>query len=158
MALTFFVAPLRCSYCAASLPADTSTNMQNHLSEEPWTVYGIGDPIPDSAEDLDCAFITVHPRSGVETRILQSWVCPCCGSAQWAEVILAQGRVLEILPVTLSADVIDRVHYAVDGIAETYYGITGEGLDVDGTPRPDFGKRLAAALRAQATAKGGSGD
>lgn len=79
MALTFFVAPLCCFQCGVSLPADTSTDMQNHLSEEPWTVYGIGDLIPDSTEDLACAFTSVHPRSNHETRILQSWVCPSCG-------------------------------------------------------------------------------
>lgn len=145
MALSFFVAPLRCAHCGAEHPDTIETKMQNQLGDKPWTEYRVGDAVPSTQSDLEDAFLrTGAPGSG-EVRILQDWICPACGSRQWAEVIIADGRVQDIHTVELTREVVQRVHYVSDEIAEIYSELVGplfDGLNYD----RDFAQKLAAKL------------
>ncbi len=148
MALTFFAAPLRCPSCGKTFLADSSTRMENQLSEEPWTVYRVGDAVPDGDDDLRGAFIPAHTRQGSETRILQHWICPSEGTHQWAEVVLGGGRAREIAAVELTPELLGRIHYASEDIVEHYLAQTGEDLfQAPSVPRPDWPERLGGALR-----------
>lgn len=148
MALTYFVASLRCPRCGRLTADTTSTEMVNHLAEEPYTVYRVGDDVPDTDEELTLAFIPASPRKGSEARILHCWTCPFEGTLEWAEVVLDGGRVREIQAVDLTPEVVRRANYASEFMQESYYGITDEGLTADGEPH-DWPERLARALEQQ---------
>jgi DNA-directed RNA polymerase subunit RPC12/RpoP len=145
MALSFFAAPLECLHCGRRAPDTDETGMQNELGDEPFEVFHVGDPVPSTPDRLQDAFLRARDPQGGEIRLLQHWTCPHCGSRQWAEVVIAGGRVREIKTVALTRQLLERVHYVDDEISEIYSDLVGplfDGLKYD----PDFAGKLAARL------------
>ena len=109
----FFVASLKCPVCGKTSLADTSTNMQTYLRDEPdMASLKVGDPLAIDPERIRRGrydgYLTVRiPKPGEPIRILQTWECPYCGSpANWAEVVVSNGLIESINAVKF-----DREHF-----------------------------------------------
>jgi len=128
--LTFFVAPLVCSNCGRTAPADTSTGMSNHLSSEfGGEVLRAGDPQVFGEGDLEETFLPLRPPApGAPIRVLHDWTCPFCGAYNWAEVVFVDGRIESITGVPFDRASVARAHFISERIAEYYESVTGRQL------------------------------
>lgn len=118
----YFVAPLRCPVCGRISPADSSTNMQTHLSDDAsgreLTVGFEFDPMevrPQDIVDSDYLPVSPPPADGTAT-LLETWQCPHCGAADlWAAVALLGGRIESIEAVALDRETLARAHFIDEG-------------------------------------------
>ena len=114
---TYFIAPMRCPRCG-TVTADESTQMINSLRhrDEP-ALIRVGDALDVGL--FPSRYITIRPPApGEPVRALEFWSCPVCGLVGWAEVVVTDGRVTRIAPVTLDAAAPREVHYVTLSAAD----------------------------------------
>jgi hypothetical protein len=146
MALSFFAAPLRCLACGALAPDTDATRMQHHLGDEPSQIFRVGDAVPSTPAELEGSFLPVRPVEGDSVHILKAWTCPTCGNRQWAEVVLSGGQIRSIAEVSLSREVLERMNYVDEELAELYLARVGEPMQQEDRVVPDFARRLGEHL------------
>jgi rubredoxin len=116
--LDYFVASLKCPVCGVISEADESTNMQTHIRKNPELAYlGIGHPLEIEPKYMKrCGYLTIQPsQPGQEIRILETWECPSCGAPyNWAEVVVLNGVIKEIVAVEINRTVFEQAHYISD--------------------------------------------
>ena len=148
MALTFFVAELKCAYCNTVSKADTSTNMSNHLLSAPGvSVIRVGDKPDVKIGDFESAFLTLRlPTSNEPIRVLDWWTCPTCGKKNWAEIIFDHGEVKSIQAVKLSRASLDRANFVSEDIYEDFEDMVGKSMWENNKLRPNFKELLKEHL------------
>ncbi len=121
--LDYFVAPLKCPICGSISPEDNSTNMQTKIRNKPELAFLIvGCPLLIQPEVMeDSGYLTVQlPKTGEAIRILQTWDCPNCGTPlNWAEIVVDNGVIQQIIPVILSRQQLDWAHFISDECEST---------------------------------------
>lgn len=141
----WLVAPLVCPVCGAVSAADSSTNMQTYIQDQPsMTEIGVGDLVDLPRDDVaDRGFIEVQrPGAGEAIHLLTTWECPTCGSPYlWAEVIVEHSRIVDIRAVSLDRERLERANYISPDCDSTVSELTG--LDVSDL----IGKDMIALLR-----------
>jgi hypothetical protein len=146
--LTFFAAEMTCPVCGTVSPDTTDTGMSNKLLDTEFhSALRVGDSPDISLVDIECAFLTLNaPKPGEPVRILQDWVCPTCGSINWAIVVIEGRTVTSITAVPLNRRTLDGANFINERIYDYYEGITGEPLLVGDQIRADIWTVLRNAL------------
>jgi len=57
------------------------------------------------------SFLVRPPTPGEPIHVLMAWSCDTCKFENFAEVVFADGRILDIQPVELTVGVLARVHF-----------------------------------------------
>jgi hypothetical protein len=89
---------------------------------------GVGDELEVDLGDVgERGYLTVRPPGvGEAVRILQTWSCPNCQIwPQWAEVVVAEGRIQSIAPVSLSPASLDSANYIENDARDVVAALTG---------------------------------
>ena len=113
----WFVARLPCPDCGTVSPADDSLEMSTYARADPQGAFiAAGDPFEADpaalAEGRVDGYIALKPpAAGAPIRLLNAWRCPSCGSLNWAEIVLADGKVASIEARALTRAVLDRAHF-----------------------------------------------
>ena len=142
MALTFFVAALKCVYCGNVSPADTSTNMQSHLLPHPGDLR-VGDAADVHIEDFESSYFKLRdPAPGGPVTVLETWNCPYCHAQNWAFVIFQGQVVRDICSVRLNTDAIDKAQFISDLIEEWCLDHGGEHLSEGLEPAKDIADKV----------------
>jgi hypothetical protein len=148
MSSTYFVAELECPECGTRSPADESTDIVTPLIPEGTTFLAVG----DRADEISWATVRHwypvlrEPEPGEPIKLLETWVCPACGSENWARITLDDGLVAAIEAVPLTAETILDAHAIAPEIERLYRERTGENLFIDREHRTGFRDRLLAVL------------
>lgn len=129
----FFVANLKCPVCGETTPADTSTNMQTYLRDEPeMASLTVGDPLALDPErirrgEYDGYYSVRAPEPGEPIRILQTWECPSCDSpANWAEIVVRAGLIDSIDAVNFDREPFERSHLISNDAISIAADLTGK--------------------------------
>ena len=142
---TYFVAPMRCPRCGA-VTADESTQMVNSLRrrDEP-ALIRVGDALAE--ELLPSRYVTVRrPAPDEPAHALEFWSCPVCGLVSWAEVVVEEGRITRIAPVTLDAAALRDVHYVTLSAADELSARFGDRVSDGDVLRADLVDELPGVL------------
>jgi hypothetical protein len=92
--------------------------IQSHLGSEGAT-YRIGDDVSgDTNLEVirSASFVVRDPAEGEPSHVLTAWSCDTCNFEGFAEVVFAEGRVVDIRPVDLTVEVLDRLHFVEEAI------------------------------------------
>jgi hypothetical protein len=142
---TYFVAPMRCPRCG-TVTADESTQMINSLRhrDEPALIH-VGDALDERL--FPSRYLTIRPPApGEPARTLEFWSCPVCGLVGWAEIVVADGRVTRIAPITLDADSLSDFHYVTLSAADELGARFGNPVSDGEVLRPDLVDELLGVL------------
>ena len=156
MSLTYFVAALICPKCGKVSPEDTSTYMSNHLLPDPG-VYTLheGDRADIGIGDVEDSYLRLSdPEGGSPVRILETWDCPSCGSANWALIVFNDWVLTSIKNVSMTVDTLRLAHFISIRIEEWYLDREGEVLFQGERPDSDLLPRLEASLLRSGSATG----
>ncbi|HLP87925.1 MAG TPA: hypothetical protein VK184_04875 [Nostocaceae cyanobacterium] len=127
--LDYFVASLQCPVCGAVSEADESTNMQTHIQKNPELAYlGVGHTLEFEPKFMEnCGYLTIQPsQPDQEIRILQTWECSSCGDPyNWAEVVVLNNVIKEIVAVEINRTVFEQAHYISDECLSIAADLTG---------------------------------
>jgi hypothetical protein len=151
VAFDILAARLTCPICGETSPDDGSTEMQTKLRSEPQlAVLRVGDAFEFDVDDGPDAgyYLLRRPEPGEPTRILQTWVCPSCGTAfNWAEVEVREGLLAAIRAVPDLESALPRAHLVDDDaryLVADWLGASAADLDAD---------RITAMLRERAAGR-----
>jgi hypothetical protein len=129
----FFVAILKCPVCRKISPADTSTNMQTYLRDEPdMASLKVGDPLAINPERIRRGeydgYLTVKvPELNESIHILQTWECPYCGSpANWVDVVVRNGLIDSIDDVKFDREHFEKSHLVSNDAISIAGDLTGK--------------------------------
>ncbi len=151
MYLTYFVAPMLCPRCG-TVTADESTQMINSLRhrDEPALIH-VGDALDEGL--FPSRYLTLRlPAAGEPARALEFWSCPVCGLVSWAEVVVADGRVIRIAPVTPDAATLRDFHYVTLSAADELGARFGNPVSDGDVLRPELVDELLNVLPPPAVA------
>ncbi|NJR50418.1 MAG: hypothetical protein HC780_13490 [Leptolyngbyaceae cyanobacterium CSU_1_3] len=144
----YFVGSLKCSTCRNISKTDSSTNMQTKIRSKPQLdEIGVGHPLQVSQSLAEGAgYLTVQqPKLGEVTRLLDIWTCPFCGTPyNWAEIIIQNGVIKDVLAVAKKRESIEQAHFVSD---ECLLGLAAElGLDYNHIDRHALIQRVLQFL------------
>ncbi|MET0235909.1 MAG: hypothetical protein ABW224_14790 [Kibdelosporangium sp.] len=149
MPATYFLAELDCPVCGSRSPADESTELVTPLVSGGPTFWTVGESDPE----FNWATIAVWypvlkvPQPGEPEQLLETWVCPACGSLAWARITFDDTVIKEITAVPLDLPTVGAAHAISSEIEPVYREITGKNLFTDRSDRTGFRDRLLDALR-----------
>jgi hypothetical protein len=146
VALTHFIANLRCPNCGQTNRGWVSTQLDDQGDS-----YQVGDRYADliTVADFDAACLTVkRPLPGAAIHAVMSWSCTNCTAASFAEVVFDGGVVTSIAPVELDHDTLARIHYLGTDTEEMLVAIAGQPLYVNSQLVPNWLDLLRAGLAA----------
>jgi hypothetical protein len=111
----YFIGSLKCPVCQNVSRADSSTNMQTKLRNQPsLDELGLGHRLSINQQIAEAAgYLTVRqPNSGEAIHILNTWECPFCGVPyNWAQITVQNERIEEVLAVAKSREVLLQAHF-----------------------------------------------
>lgn len=141
----FFVGFLKCPVCGRVSAADSSTNMQTYIRDEPELAnLGVGQHIDiDPAAMQEKHYWAIQPIvSDKPIKLLEVWDCPFCGHpANWAEITILDGTIVSVEAVPLNRTIFEDAHFISDECIS-------EASDLTGKPIPElFGADLVQILR-----------
>jgi RNA polymerase subunit RPABC4/transcription elongation factor Spt4 len=148
MASTYFVAELDCPVCGTRSPADESTDLVTPLLASGTAFLAVG----DRADEITWATVRHwypvlrEPEPGEPIKLLETWVCPTCGSENWARITFDDGVVAAIEAVPLTRETILDAHAIAPEIERLYRERTAENLFPDRERRTGFRDRLLGVL------------
>lgn len=125
-----FVASLSCQNCGETADADTRTELvSNVLTGAGYVIAKVGDTLDIGLGELQITFLELRkPVEGEKIHILEKWICPSCGSTQWAKIVLDEWIIEEIKAVAINEEVLSETHYLSDLIQEWLMDHFGEML------------------------------
>lgn len=113
----YFVGPLRCSICE-NISSDSSANMQTKLLKYPsLKQLAVGDLIDaDWSEVCAAGYLKIADPDRLDTvTILETWECPKCGEPfNWAKISIAEGKIVSIDSIELTAEIIRTANYITE--------------------------------------------
>jgi hypothetical protein len=147
MPSAYFVAELECPACGTRSPADESIELVTPLVDGGF--WSVGERDPDFTwRNVRVHYPVLHePAEGEPIQLLETWVCPSCGSTNWARITFEDTEITAITAVPLDVLTVSTAHAISEDVSETYQRLTGEELFPGGDIRADFRERLLAALK-----------
>ncbi|HEU5109768.1 MAG TPA: hypothetical protein VFT95_14595 [Micromonosporaceae bacterium] len=145
MHLTYVVAPMRCPRCG-TVTDDETTRIETSLRPrgEP-ALIRVGEPVDEAL--LPRRHLTIRPPApGEPVRALEFWSCPACGLVGWAEVVVEDGRVARVAPVTVDAATLRGVHYVTLSAGDELAARFGHPVSDGGVLRPGLVEELPHVL------------
>ena len=83
----WFDIPLTCLACSIHVPGrETQLSNSQLLADTPGARVHAGEVINAEFDDLEDAYTRCGPLEGNEIHALEAWICPACGSIQWARI------------------------------------------------------------------------
>ena len=99
----------------------------------------VGDHPGLTLRDFQDEYLALRPtQNDSPIRILEEWVCPCCHSANWAEIVYANGEIVRIMPILLTRQALDHSHFLSERVYERFGELTGQSMYEAGKARSDF--------------------
>ncbi len=129
-----FVAPLRCPGCDTIVAeAEIKTHIRDGLADG--SALGIGfefDPVDLTTENMvGTGYALVNPPDADgPIRLLDVWICPHCGTEQWAMVEIDDRKIRRIEAVKLDKATLESANFISDVDAD----LLAEGLGDAGSP------------------------
>src|SRR5262249_2510511 len=133
--LTYFKASQICLHCQQAGTAWVWSKLGDRGA-----TYTVGDRVADDIpqEEIDDGCLKVKDAGpGEPVHILLSWKCEHCGRTNFAQVIIADGRVRSIETVELNPETLAQLNYIAEGIVDMLETIIGEPMYTTSDIRPD---------------------
>ena len=110
----FFVAAMQCFNCGRISPADSSTDMQTYLRDDPQLEdLGVGSIVGSDLHDMDGKRYLEVSTPSQEAILLDTWNCPYCGHPNWAQVTITNGVITNIHAVKLNRKTVANATYVL---------------------------------------------
>jgi hypothetical protein len=107
-------AELTCPCCGRQVKDPCAIDLQTHAFAAPdLRAFRVGDRVEPVPDLRDAGYLqTADEPSGETLRVLETWVCPECGTANlWAELSIADGVLVDVRPAGLTPADIARADY-----------------------------------------------
>lgn len=132
MGFDSFAAELTCAACKHAATRSRPALMQTRLRTDPCgALLWVGDRIDFAPGGLvGNGYLEARPAAArAQVHLLEIWTCAGCGTTpNWAEVILRDGVVSDIVAVGLDRDTLDRVDCVTGELVFYFDDLVGEPL------------------------------
>lgn len=144
--ITYFKASLPCLRCGRVGTAW----IHSHLGDKGAT-YQIGDDVGHDIDRVhfdDTSYLVRRPSPDEPIHVLLAWTCEHCGSSDFAEVVIAGGKVRDIRTAELTPATLERLNYIAEDVQSMIEEIMESPVYDDLGVRADWLDMLRSALEA----------